>query len=149
MQDFSFFFINIWVYVLILRKAYHIDNEDRKTSCSKANMYCDLKFLRKVFHVDNEDWKTSCLSCSNANTYCDLKFVQIINATYHKSHKNEHSYSYDFSAVRSFVNSFFSSKHGKLLALFCLNLGFKLKIIPAINLWCWAELCMDLWLHLL
>ena len=31
--------------------------------------------------------------------YCDLKFAQIIKATYHKSHKNEHSYSYDFSAV--------------------------------------------------
>ena len=31
--------------------------------------------------------------------YCDLKFAQIIKATYHKSHKNENSYSYDFSAV--------------------------------------------------
>jgi hypothetical protein len=31
--------------------------------------------------------------------YCDLKFAQIIKATYHKSQKNENSYSYDFSAV--------------------------------------------------
>ena len=87
-QDFSLFFINIWVYAIFLRKAYHVDNEDWKTSCSKANMYCDLKFagcffffiniwvyaviLRKVYHNDNEDWKTS---CSKVNLNCDLKFA--------------------------------------------------------------------------
>ena len=59
--------------------------------------------------------------------YCDLKFAQIIKATYHKSHKNENSYSYDFSAVTEVsLSVFLPSKHGKLLALFCLNLWFKL-----------------------
>ena len=65
--------------------------------------------------------------------YCDLKFAQIIKTTYHKSHKNENSYSYDFSAVTEVsLSVFFPSKHEKLLALFCLNLGFKLKIFPGL-----------------
>ena len=51
------------------------------------------------------------------------------------SHKNENSYSYDFSAVTEVsLSVFFSSKHDKLLALFCLNLGFKLKIFPGLIL---------------
>ena len=85
---FSLFFINIWVYALFLRKAYHVDNEDWKTSCSNANMNCDLKFpgffffiniwvyaliLRRAYHIDNENWKTS---CTKANMYCDLKFLR-------------------------------------------------------------------------
>ena len=47
--------------------------------------------------------------------------------------ENENSYSYDFSAVTDVsLSVFFLSKHGKLLALFCLNLGFKLKIFPGL-----------------
>ena len=37
---FSLFFINNWVYAQFLGKACHVDNEDWKTSCSNANMYC-------------------------------------------------------------------------------------------------------------
>ena len=79
---FFFIFTKIWVYALILRKAYHVDNEGWKTSCSKVNMYCDLKFLRIAFYVDNEDWKTF---FKNANTYYNLKFAQIVKTTYHIS----------------------------------------------------------------
>ena len=45
-QDFSLFFFNIWVYALFLRKAYNVDNQDWKTSCTNANIYCDLKFAQ-------------------------------------------------------------------------------------------------------
>ena len=37
-----------------------------------------------------------------------------------------------FQQSQMFRYQFFSSKHGKLLALFCLNLGFKLKIFPGL-----------------
>ena len=55
----------------------------------------------------NEDSETS---CSKANMYCGLKFAQIIKATYHKSHKNENSYSYDFSAATDVSLSVFFIK---------------------------------------
>ena len=42
--------------------------------------------------------------------YWDVKFAQIIKATYHKSQKNENSYSYDISAATEVSLSVFFIK---------------------------------------